>query len=125
MISKTFRQPWGIQALGITVILSCAAAYNISAHPGDVPMDGPSPFENERQEASQNADATPRVSITIEGVYRVIRSNGMPNHQTGQFPNRGNPNRIAPQNYEFRVPVHPQVAAQITPLGMGRFGIAV
>src|SRR5262245_46089029 len=57
---------------------------------------------------SQNQNTTPpnasQVSIAIEGDQRVIRANGLPDHLTGQFPNRGNPNRIAPQSYAFRVP---------------------
>src|SRR6185503_5619951 len=56
--------------------------------------------------AGSTVSATPqsKVSITIEGDYRVIRANGLPDHITGEFPNRGNPNRIRPQNYTFRVP---------------------
>ena len=46
-------------------------------------------------------------------------------HATGRFPGRGNPNRIAPQRHEFRVPLLPQAAATPTPLGMSPFGIAV
>jgi hypothetical protein len=66
-----------------------------------------------------------QVSITIEGAFRVVRSNGIPDHATGQFPNRGNPNRIGPQNYVFRVPVQPRQAPKPTPLGMNPFGVAV
>jgi hypothetical protein len=66
-----------------------------------------------------------RVSIAIEGSFRVIRANGLPDHPTGQFPNRNNPNRIAPQDYVFRVPLNPQLAPQPTALRMHPFGIAV
>jgi hypothetical protein len=65
------------------------------------------------------------VSIRVEGDVRVIRSNGIPAHETGQFPNRGNPNTIAPQHYEFRVPAEPKVADKLTPLRMQPFGVAV
>ncbi|MEY4299822.1 MAG: hypothetical protein RIR25_1058, partial [Verrucomicrobiota bacterium] len=34
---------------------------------------------------------------------RVIKSNGLPDHSTGHFPGRGNPNTIGPQHYEFRM----------------------
>jgi hypothetical protein len=66
-----------------------------------------------------------QVTITIEGDFRVIRSNGIPNHPTGQFPGRGNPNTISPQKYEFRVMANPKPAAASTPLILGPFGIAV
>lgn len=66
-----------------------------------------------------------RVSITIDGDRRVIRSNGIPDHPTGRFPNRGNPNRIAAQDYSFSVAAKPVEADQPTRLGMYPFGVAV
>jgi len=66
-----------------------------------------------------------QVTITISGNYRIITSNGLPNHTTGAFPNAHNPNRIAPQQHYFRVPLNPVVAANITPYGLGRFGVAL
>lgn len=77
------------------------------------------------QDAPVAAPAHNRVSITVEGQYRVIRGNGIPNHETGEFPNQNNPNSIAPQNYTLRVPVKPTVAAKPTRLGMHPFGVAV
>lgn len=67
----------------------------------------------------------PEVSIAIEEGFRVIRANGIPDHETGQFPGRGNPNRIAAQSHRFRVTTAPQRAAQPTAIGMNWFGIAV
>jgi YHYH protein len=75
--------------------------------------------------SAQTAMKSNRVSITIEGDYRMIRANGLPDHEPGKFPNRGNPNSIQAQNYVFRVPAHPQVAAKITPLRMQPFGVAI
>jgi hypothetical protein len=71
------------------------------------------------------AARTNRVSITIEGEFRVIRANGLPDHATGQFPNAHNPNSIAPQNYVFRVPLHPVPAAQSSRFVLQPFGIAI
>jgi hypothetical protein len=65
------------------------------------------------------------VSITVDGEFRIIRSNGIPEHATGQFPSRGNPNTIVPQHYEFRVPANPKVASHTTKLRMQPFGVAV
>ena len=65
------------------------------------------------------------VSITIDGKKRIIRSNGIPNHDVGEFPRRGNPNTIAPQNYTFEVPAEPKVAVAPTKLTMQPFGVAV
>ena len=67
----------------------------------------------------------PAVSITTESDFRVIRSNGLPDHKPGEFPNRGNPNSIAAQNYTFRVALYPRVAEQPTFGGGAFFGVAV
>jgi len=48
--------------------------------------------------------------------HRHVISNGIPQHHVGSFPNRGNPNPIRPQQYEFSLPLDPQPAAQITSL---------
>jgi len=77
-----------------------------------------------QQGATQDAPRN-RVSITIEGDYRTVRSNGIPDHPTGQFPNAHNPNTIREQNYNYRMPAHPKVAQHTTPLGMYPFGVAV
>jgi hypothetical protein len=34
-------------------------------------------------------------------------TDGLPNHATGAFPNRANPNRISAQSYSFRMPLKP------------------
>src|SRR3569833_2150878 len=57
----------------------------------------------------------PQVSIQIRGDFRYIDANGIPNHDTGDFPNRGNPNSISPQNYHFRIPVSPTPNEKSTP----------
>ncbi|MEM1224147.1 MAG: YHYH protein [Planctomycetota bacterium] len=65
-----------------------------------------------------------QVSIEVIGDTRIIRSNGIPNHATGRFPNRGNPNPITTQSHVFRVPAEPRRADRITPL-QGMFGVAI
>ena len=55
--------------------------------------------------------------------YITIKSNGIPSHSTGSFPNRGNPNSITAQNHNFRVTKYPQQTGSIIP--SRHFGIAV
>lgn len=71
------------------------------------------------------AKAKNEVKIVIEGDYRIITANGIPDHSTGAFPNQGNPNSIAPQNYKFRVPVNPKPANFSTDLPHQDFGVAI
>jgi hypothetical protein len=67
----------------------------------------------------------PQVTITEAHGHRIIRSNGLPNHATGQFPNRGNPNTISEQKYEFRVTLAPKPKAKPVPANRAFFGVAV
>ena len=66
-----------------------------------------------------------QISVTIAGDKRVIRANGIPDHAPGQFPSRGNPNRISAQNYALEVPLKPVAANGPTRTGPAWFGIAV
>lgn len=66
-----------------------------------------------------------QVTITVENDFRIIRSNGIPDHTTGHFPGPGNPNTISQQKYEFKVPANPKAADKTTPLRMQPFGVAV
>lgn len=102
-----------------------------AAHHGHEHHDGPGHHHvhglQEDQEARpDDADPnTPRTSIVVRGDHRYIVSNGLPDHETGRFPNRGNPNRITAQDHRFRVPVKPVKAARPVPVGMSCFGVAV
>lgn len=69
--------------------------------------------------------ASSDVSIITDGAYRIIKSDGLPNHPTGDFPNAGNPNTIREQHYIFKVPIEPHLTGVTTPLGQNPFGIAI
>ena len=44
-------------------------------------------------------DMPSRVSIEIDSEERIIKSNGIPNHLVGRFPNCGNPHQIIEKNF--------------------------
>lgn len=67
---------------------------------------------------------SPRVNLRVEGDYRYITSNGIPNHATGPFPNPNNPNRISEQDHSWKVPLHPKQAPKVTALRLFPFGVA-
>ena len=61
------------------------------------------------------------------GNKRILKSNGIPAHRVGIFPNQGNPHTITEQNYRFSVPAYPKPATGTTkrlvaPLGSGSMG---
>ena len=66
-----------------------------------------------------------QVSITQRGSKRIITSNGIPDHQVGRFPNRGNPSRISAQNYRFSMPANPKLRSSPTQKRGTLFGVAV
>lgn len=66
-----------------------------------------------------------KVTITVSGGERLIVANGLPDHATGQFPGRGNPNRISAQGYNFHLPTEPKAAAKPTPANGAWFGVAL
>src|SRR2546421_5046031 len=47
------------------------------------------------------------VKLEVTDELLIVRSNGIPDHTTGVFPNRSNPNMIREQNYVFKIPRHP------------------
>jgi hypothetical protein len=75
--------------------------------------------------ADQTLDMAPQSAISIEGSKRIITGNGLPQHQVGQFPNRGNPHEITTQNKRYEVPLHPEIAAKPTALSRQPWGVAV
>jgi YHYH protein len=45
--------------------------------------------------------------VSIEGDKRIMVTNSLPNHKTGEFPNQGNPNKISAQNITYKFPLNP------------------
>jgi hypothetical protein len=112
---------------------TCAAAFlstgTVRAHPGHG-GEGNDPgglvFASFAVAAKASTAANVnQVTIAIEGDTRIIRSNGMPDHRPGQFPNRGNPHSLSPQANEFRMTTKPQDSSQLTPARGAWFGVAV
>ena len=67
-----------------------------------------------------------RVTVTVRNGVRRIVANGLPNHATGQFPNRNNPNAITAQSYDISLPVSPTKASASTAYNVPQpFGIAL
>lgn len=75
--------------------------------------------------ANRQPPARSRAGWSISARYRSVRANGLPSHNVGAFPNRGNPNAIRAQDLSLRVPANPRLTGQATPLRLGfRFGVS-
>ena len=76
-------------------------------------------------EANQKTRYKNQVSIKAMNFSRVIQVNGIPEHQVGPFPNRGNPHAIKQIRATYRVTLEPKRNKKSTPLGMGNFGVGL
>lgn len=47
-------------------------------------------------------------SMIVKGETRTMVTNALPNHKTGEFPTKGNPNTISAQNRTYTFPVNPK-----------------
>ncbi len=72
-----------------------------------------------------NKDGIDNVRISHDDSALIIDSQGYPNHPTAIFPNSGNPNKILVQQFQFRLPLTPKLADQITRVPMGPIGVAL
>src|SRR5579871_1508601 len=63
--------------------------------------------------------------VDFDGDTMVVTSNGIPNHETGRFPNANNPNSIREQHLRFVIPMHPTRADRVTPTPFGPIGVAI
>lgn len=53
-------------------------------------------------------------TMEVKGDMTCMSSNGAPNHDMGQFPNRANPNAFREQNLTFCFPTTPRMAQTVT-----------
>lgn len=65
------------------------------------------------------------VEESTQGDLRVVASNGLPGHPTGDYPNSHDPVAIRAQSFRFTMPLKPEPLAATTPLGFWLFGVAV
>lgn len=52
--------------------------------------------------------------VKLKNSFRVMTTNALPNHDTGQFPNQGNPNQISAQKTTYTFPLNPIYTGQPT-----------
>jgi hypothetical protein len=109
------------------LLLAISAPLLLQAQP--VPPAGPGrprPHPSDHQHDAQGNDL-PKNSVTIElkdGV-RTIKSNGIPDHDPGKFPNPNNPNTISAQSYTLRMPEKPKPLEKPRDVGHLLFGVAL
>ena len=63
------------------------------------------------------------MTVTVDGSIRTINSNALPDHETGDFPNSGNPNTISEQDVSYDFTTEPTYTGAAT--GVRMTGVAV
>ena len=67
-----------------------------------------------------DAEFGTQVTVTVEGTRRTIVTNALPDHETGDFPNNGNPNAISAQDLSYEYTTEPTFADEASsPLVIG------
>lgn len=66
--------------------------------------------------ATEKGPTASEVEMQQQGDERIIKANGIPEHEVGAFPNRGNPHRIQPQTYRFELEAEPRPNKTSQPL---------
>lgn len=109
-----------LSLLYITVVLS-GCGYDVHADGVHSHSGGEVHSEELEEQLAKN-----RAKIEVKGAVRTIEANGIADHETGAFPNRGNPNSIREQSYVFQVPAKPKANESFTPLRRGGLmGVAI
>jgi hypothetical protein len=61
-----------------------------------------------------------QVTVAVDGTTRTIETNALPDHETGDFPNDGNPNSISAQEITYEYPTEPTfVGEAVEPITIG------
>ncbi|MEL6673719.1 MAG: YHYH protein [Bacteroidota bacterium] len=102
---------WGVVIL-LLCLSSCRPQKDQSAHVHAQEDGAPHPHQvavNDYFGAYTLEDKTygTRTEVKVKGDQRIMTTNSLPNHQTGNFPNQGNPNRISAQERTYTFPLKP------------------
>lgn len=118
-----------IKNIGISVLILCSILMTTAKVHSQSP---PTRYHTETEageihlrRASSEPITANRVLISVEKGRRIIRANGIADHNTGQFPGSGNPNTIREQNLQYSLPLSPARNEVPRFYSLGIFGIGV
>lgn len=101
-----------ILVMSIAIFVSCKSNTNSHSH------DGLEPHTHEHEDSKsinyfgnyelEDSNYGTKTTVIVNNVTRTMVTNALPNHETGTFPNKGNPNTISAQNKTYTFPANPQ-----------------
>lgn len=89
------------------IISSCTSAKNPHEHSHEHDENGNHSVNYFGAYELNDVQYGTKTKVAIEGKYRKMVTNSLPNHTTGTFPNKGNPNRITAQSITYLIPLNP------------------
>ncbi|MFK7948954.1 MAG: YHYH protein [Saprospiraceae bacterium] len=60
----------------------------------------------------KNSTYGTQTNVVFKDGNRVMKTNALPNHSTGEFPRKGNPNTISAQDITYRIPLNPKLSGE-------------
>jgi hypothetical protein len=74
-------------------------------------------YNHSAMNPSASVKAVSEVRWSCTDAQRLIRGNGLPDHEVGAFPNPGNPNKIVAQKVVAKFTLVPRLTGRATPMG--------
>lgn len=98
------------------LILGCKSQNTKHEHSHDVTTEAHTHSDNNYLDSYNLINKTygTKTIVTIKNGVRKMVTNALPNHKTGEFPRKGNPNTISAQNRTYRFPIKPNYKGQPT-----------
>ena len=114
----------GSLAASLTVTATGSTALMLGSSPAQAAAKFP--VDVTKSYSFTDAKTGCQIQVSVANGARRIRANGLPNHNTGAFPNANNPNAISAQSYDYSFPTTPTQNSNASVYSIPQpFGIAV
>lgn len=94
------------------LIFSCSTPKSKTATNKNTSSTASSSLDFLKSYEINNSEYGTKTKVTVSEDYRTMKTNGMPNHPTGNFPNAHNPNSISEQDMTYKLPLKPQFSGE-------------
>ncbi|MEM9544824.1 MAG: YHYH protein [Bacteroidota bacterium] len=93
--------------IGYFLLIASISYWSCHSHKKGVVIDNAGHADHLGNYTIRDTDYGTETTVHIENGRRIITTNALPNHDTGSFPNQGNPNAIRAQNQTYQFPLTP------------------
>ncbi|MGY5353837.1 YHYH protein [Wenyingzhuangia sp. IMCC45467] len=97
-----------IVVITMGVLMSCNSYKEVKNHHHNDSTHTHKPQDYFGEYMLEDENFGTKTNVTIKEDKRIMVTNSLPNHVTGEFPRKGNPNTISAQNKTYEFPVSPK-----------------